>query len=251
VDLVRRLAIAGSLLSLAIVAGAQTPVEPPRVLRVDATRLTPGQFVYETVLERDQTGTAMGTRTVSMTNASYAGAPALLLLETRADPVLPYVDSLFVETATLHPIHWGSTIGRARLSIEFRGDTAYGGTSAPAGRRSIVASMPAGTLVSGAMLEAALRLLPLQSAWEDSASTLSVTLNGATPIPTRIAVIGEDRVRVPAGQFDCWVVSVRAGENARGMYWVTKRDPMIVRSAVDIPQMNGAQYVSSLVRFSR
>jgi hypothetical protein len=186
-----------------------------------------------------------------MTNASYAGTPAFLLLETRADPVLPYTDSLFVETATLHPIHWGSTIGRARLSIEFRGDTAYGGTSAPAGRRSIVASMPAGTLVSGAMLEAALRLLPLQSGWEDSASTLSVTLNGATALPTRIAVIGEDRVRVPAGQFDCWVVSVRAGENARGMYWITKRDPMIVRSSIDIPTMNGAQYVSSLIRFSR
>ena len=120
-----------------------------------------------------------------------------------------------------------------------------------AGRRSMVTAMPAGTLVSGPMLENALRLLPLQASYEDSASTLSVTLNSAIAIPTRISVIGEDRVRVPAGQYDCWVVSVRAGDSARGLYWVTKTDPIIVRSTIDIPGMNGAQFVSSLTRAVR
>jgi hypothetical protein len=97
------------------------------------------------------------------------------------------------------------------------------------------------------MLEAELRLLPLQAAWEDSTSTLVVTLGGNTVLPTRISVIGEDRVRVPAGQFDCWVVSVHAGDVARGLYWVTKTDPIVVRSSLDVPTMGGAQLVSALV----
>jgi hypothetical protein len=254
VVLARRAALVIALLSVAFVGRAQTPLSEavrPRVLRVDASRLTPGQFIYETVLERDQSGTALGARTVSVTRATYANTPAWLLLETRADAVIPSTDSLFADVATLHPIHWGATIGRSRLSMEFRGDTAYGGTSSPAGRKSMVAGMPAGTLVSGAMLESVLRLLPFQSAWEDSAWTLSVSLNAVVSLPSRISVIGEDRVRVPAGQFDCWVVSVRAGESARGLYWVTKSDPIVVRSSVDVPSMGGAQYVSSLSRFSR
>lgn len=236
-------------------AQAQTPVvDPappaPHVLRVDATRLIPGQFVYETVLERDASSTALGTRTVSEMQSTYAGMPTWLLMETRTGDAVPTVDSLFADIATLHPIHWGSSISRARLSAEFRGDTAYGGTSAPAGRRSMIVSMPPGTIVSGPMLETTLRLLPLQSAWEDSTATLSVTLNGATTLPTRLSVIGEDRVRVAAGQFDCWVVAIHAGDTARGLYWVTKTDPIVVRSAIDVPAMGGAQYVSSLVRVS-
>jgi hypothetical protein len=101
------------------------------------------------------------------------------------------------------------------------------------------------------MLETELRLLPLQAAWEDSTSTLAITLGATTVLPTRMSVIGEDNVHVPAGQFDCWVVSVHAGDTARGLYWVSKRDPIVVRSSLDVPTMGGAQLVSALTRVTR
>jgi hypothetical protein len=97
------------------------------------------------------------------------------------------------------------------------------------------------------MLETALRLLPLQTGWEDSTTALSITLGNTTVVPVRLAVIGEDRVRVPAGTFDCWVVAVH-GEASRGLYWVTKHDPEVVRSALDVPSLGGAQLVSALSR---
>lgn len=239
------LGILGILIGAARLS-AQAPIDSPHVLRMDLSRLTPGTFTYSTVLEKDVNGTPLGNRTVSAAQTNYASTPAWLLVESRSGDAIPGVDSLFVDQ-TLHPIHWGSTIGRARLSAEFRGDSLFGGTTSPGGRRSMVAGFPDGTLVSGAMLETVLRLLPLQAAWEDSAAMLSISLNAVTTLPTRISVIGEDRVRVPAGQFDCWVVSVRAGDQSRGMYWVTKQNPIIVRSALDVPSMGGAQYVSSLV----
>ena len=231
---------------------AQTPfAASPRVLHFDPARLTPGQFSYETVLEHDISGTALGTRVVTATSTAYNGAPAWLLIEAKTGGSIAGLDTLFVDQSGLRPLHWSSTIGRAHLGIEFRNDSAFGGTNAPAGRHSVFSAIPPASMVNAAMLEMVLRTLPLNGAWEDSTTTLSVSLNGVTPLPTRIAVIGEDNVRVPAGQFDCWVVSVRAADLTRGMYWVTKSDPMIVRSALDVPGLNGAQYVSSLTSVTR
>ena len=114
----------------------------------------------------------------------------------------------------------------------------------------MVAAIPSGTMISSAMLETVLRLLPLTTGWEDSTGTLSISLAGNTVIPTRLSVIGEDRVRVPAGTYDCWVVAVHA-DAGRGLYWVTKTDPIVVRSVLDVPAMGGAQLVSALTRVVR
>jgi hypothetical protein len=250
----RARSVALSLLIATIGAAltAQTPfASSPRLLHFDPTRLTPGQFVYETVLEHDITATALGSRTVSAAPTTYTGTNAWLLLESKSGGTVATVDSLFVDQTALRPLHWSSTIGRAHLGIEFRNDSAFGGTTAPSGRQSVFSAVPPATMINAAMLEMALRTLPLNEAWEDSTTTLSVSLNGVTPLPTRVAVIGEVNVRVPAGQFDCWVVSVRAADLTRGMYWVTKRDPIVVRSALDVPGLNGAQYVSTLTSQSR
>jgi hypothetical protein len=101
------------------------------------------------------------------------------------------------------------------------------------------------------MLETVLRLLPLSSTWEDSAATLTGEGTNVVALPARLSVIGEDRVRLPAGTFDCWVVAMHAGDQARGLYWVTKRDPIVVRTALDVPSMGGAQLVSALTRIGR
>jgi len=238
--------------ALAAALGAQTPpASAPRLLHFDPSRMAPGQFVYETVLEHDVTATALGSRTVSATPTTYNGANAWLLLETKVGGSVATFDSLFVDRGAFRPLHWSSSIGRAHLGIEFRNDSAFGGTSAPSGRQSVFSAVPPATMINAAMLEMLLRTLPLNAAWEDSTTTLSVSLNGVTPLPTRVAVIGEDNVRVPAGQFDCWVVSVRAADLTRGMYWVTKSDPIVVRAALDVPGLNGAQYVSTLTSMSR
>ncbi len=256
-----RLAAAAALLAVAtsaVPARAQTPVTDSTIQRshINAAALVPGQFIYQTSLERDSGTAVLGFRTVSAAQVPYGGSPAWLLLETRVGDGIPATDSLFAAIGTLSPMHWASTLGGARLGLEFRADSAFGGTIAPAGRRSMIAAVPAGTLVSAAMLETVLRVLPLQSGWEDSTTTLSVSLSASAVLPTRLSVIGEDRVRVPAGTFDCWVVAVHA-DPARGLYWVTKRDPIVVRSSIDVPSLGrgtdggGAQLISALTRISR
>ena len=242
-------ALAGLAIGVAP-ARAQTPTDTTRRPRLDLSQLHPSQFVYLTTLERDASTVTLGTRTVTVAQATYVGTQAWLLTEARAGDGIPSADSLYVDTGSLRPIHWSATSGEAHLGVEFRSDSAFGGTSAPGGRRSMSLAVPPGTLVSGAMLETVLRLLPLQTAWEDSIPTLSVTIGSSAILPTRVAVIGEDRVRVPAGTFDCWVVSIHA-DQTKGLYWVTKTDPIVVRSTLDVPTMGGAQLVSALARIAR
>ena len=247
-------AVASTLVALCVstTATAQT-VTPDAIVRrprFDPVALRPGQFVYQTTLERDAGTTILGTRTVTTSIANYVGTPAWLLLETRSGDATPYTDSLFTDLSGLRPLHWSAMLGASRLSAEFRGDTVFGVTNAPAGRRSIVTVIPSGAIVNTAMLETVLRLLPLQLAYEDSANVVSVTLGSNASLPTRFAVIGEDRVRVPAGTFDCWVVSVRA-DAGRSLYWVTKRDPIVVRAALDVPSVGGAQLIYALTRIGR
>jgi hypothetical protein len=227
------------------------PSDSSHRIRPDPRSLRPGQFEYQMTLERDVSSTIIGTRTITVAQSNYAGSPAWLLVESRLGTAISAADSLYASVDSLRPIHWGSVQGPSRLVAEFRGDSAYGATTVPGGRRSIVTGVPGGTLVSSAMLETVLRLLPLQLAWEDSAKTLSITPSASSLLPTRLSVIGEDRVRVPAGMFDCWVVAVHAGDQGRGLYWVAKSDPIVVRSALDVPTLGGAQLVSALTRFSR
>ena len=256
----RRFALVASIATLVAGHGlAQVPVgdtsrkSPPdssqRKQGIDPRLLTPGAFVYDMSLERDASTTPLGSRTVSVAAAPYAGAPAWLLLETRIGDRIAASDSLFVDPS-LHPQHWSAMLGQARLAAEFRGDSAYGATSGPTGRRSIVMAVPARTIVSGAMLETILRIAPIQVGWEDTVATLTVSLTGASVSPTRIYVVGEDRVSVPAGTFDCWVVAAQS-EGSKGLYWVTKRDPIVVRSTLDVPALGGAQLVSALTRIAR
>ncbi len=232
---------------------AQLPAsDTARRPRVDLAAIRGGQFVYQMTLERDAGTTIVGTRTVSVSLGSFGGAASWLMLETRAmDNGGVDADSVFADIVGLRPLHWGSNRGSARISADFHGDTAVGSVGGPPGRRSLVAPLPPGTLINSAMLETVLRMLPLNSSWEDSASTLTASLGGVSTLPTRLSVIGEDRVRLPAGTFDCWVVAIHAGDTARGLYWVTKRDPIVVRSALDLPAMGGAQLVTALTRIGR
>ncbi|HEY4216922.1 MAG TPA: hypothetical protein VGM67_07280 [Gemmatimonadaceae bacterium] len=230
------------------ISTAQVPISDSATLlrRPAVAGLRSGQYTYQATLESGTNTTIIGTRTVTISPATYGGSPTWLLLENRTGNGIAASDSLYLDFTSLNPVHWSSTLGDARVAAEFRSDTVFGGVTSPVGRRSMITRVPPGTLVNATELETVLRLAPLQTAWEDSTSMLSISLGDNTVLPTRMSVIGDDRVRVPAGTFDCWVVAVHA-DPARGLYWVTKENPMVVRSTVDVPTLGGAQLVNSLV----
>jgi len=214
----------------------------------DSTQRTDTLAHRDSIWVHDSLSVPIGGRTVSAEEATYQGSPAWLLLETRTTERGSATDSLLVRRDDLRPLHWGATLGPARLSAEFVADTAlFGATSGPTGRRSVVANVPAGALVSASMLETMLRLLPLQAGWHDSTVSVSITLGSDLLLPTTLSVIRQETVSVPGGIFDCWVVDARAA-GAETLYWVSKQNPAVVRSIQAPPNMGGARLVTELTR---
>jgi len=66
--------------------------------------------------------------------------------------------------------------------------------------------------------------------WRGSASVLGWAVrNNDVFTPVTMRVDGEEMVRVPAGTFACWRMSLDAGAGHRQWYWVRQRDGIGVR----------------------
>lgn len=251
------LSIAGWLgaFTLASAAGAQSPptaeqsrdTVPLHRLTMDAMKIQPAQFAYRLTLTRDTITTAMGDQSVGISTLDYAGTPALLLARVGTEGVAAVSDSLVVRRDDLRPLHWIASHGAARVAAEFTADSIYGASSSPLGRLNIVLPNRADLLVNSAAVDAAMASLPLAAAWRDSAEMLVVDAGGAALTPVSLAIEGEERITVPAGDFDCWVVSVET-ERASARLWVTKLGQIVARSEQILPELDGALLTRVLVQ---
>lgn len=234
-----RLAILAAVLPASALAG-QTPT-------VDATMLRTARYSYDVAITRDGLTQPLGGQTISFADATYAGAPSWLILEARDGGGIVGLDSLLASRDRLTPLHWGASIGQARLAAEFTRDTLYGATSSPLGRRSLVGPAPRGVIASEGMLDGLLQLAPIGEGWTADATLLVADLTGTRLVPARLTVGREEDVTVPAGTFPSWVVSLRT-DSTEKWYWVSKEHRIVVRSSQTLSQLNGAVLDRVLVR---
>jgi hypothetical protein len=242
-------------LMVASAAGAQTPpptdqardTVPAHRLSVDAMRIQPAQFAYRLTLTRDTVTTAMGDQSVVISTLEYAGTPALLLARVGAQGVATLSDSLIVRRDDLRPLHWIASHGLARVAAEFTPDSIYGAMTSPLGRQNVVLPNRADLLVSSTAVDVVLASLPLGAAWRDSAEMLLVDAGGAALTAVTLSIEGEERVSVPAGDFDCWIVSLET-ERASARLWVTKQGQLVVRSEQILPELGGATLTRVLLQ---
>lgn len=233
--------------SFAVAARAQTPptAEQPRDtvpvhrLTLDAMKIQPAQFSYRLTITRDTVITPIGDQSLTVSTSMYAGTPALLFARVGMEGVAAVSDSLVVRRDDLRPLHWIASHGVARVAAEFTADSIYGASSSPLGRLNIVLPNRPDLLVNTAAVDAVLTSLPLAAAWRDSAEMLLVDSGGAALTPVSLAIEGEERITVPAGDFDCWIVSLET-ERASGRLWVTKQGQIVVRAEQILPELGGA-----------
>jgi len=242
-------------LTLASAASAQTPPasEPPRDtipvhrLALDAMKIQPAQFAYRWTLTRDTVVTPVGDQSVTISTLEYAGTPALLFARVGTEGVAAVSDSLIARRDDLRPLHWIASHGVARVAAEFTLDSIFGASSSPLGRRNVVLPNRADLLVNTAAVDAALASLPLAAAWRDSAEMLLIDSGGAALTGVTLAIEGEERITVPAGDFDCWIVSLET-ERASARFWVTKQGQIVARSEQILPELEGATLTRVLLQ---
>jgi hypothetical protein len=234
-----RLALLAALVPASALSG-QTPT-------VDATMLRPARYSYEVAITRDGLTQPLGQQTISFADAIYAGTPSWLILEARDGGGIVGLDSVVASRDRLTPLHWGASIGQARLAAEFTRDTLYGATSSPLGRRSLVGPAPRGVIASEGMLDGLLQLAVIDDGWTADATLLVADLTGTRLVPARLMVEREEEVTVPAGTFQSWVVSLRTGHGDKWL-WVSKEHRIVVKSSQTLTQLNGAVLDRALMR---
>jgi len=232
-------------------------VTPPG-MRLDGSRLAPVRLTY--AVTRDS-AVVPSERVVDISHTAYSGRPAWLLVETHSAPGVgpdttpggsngeagKFADSLIVDSLTLQPLHWGGVNGYTSVGAEFRADSMFGVVSTPAGRRSIIAALPPGTLIGASMIEAAFRALPMASGWRDSAAVLANGIGTTRVFEAELEVVGQDQhLIVPAGTYDCWIVTLTT-DVAQTTYWVAKQGGVVVKTSQLLPD-NGGLLTYSLSR---
>jgi hypothetical protein len=239
-------------------AGFARPDSTVPHTRPDASKLDPVVLTYiATLRQGTDSARSLGERSVQLARTMYAGQQAWEIVETHGAGANASVDTLVTDYTTLMPLHWGATQqmptsgtmgAAARVVIEFRADSMIGVISAPSGRRTIVAPMPGGALLTAAHTETALRALPIGAGWRDSVSVVVTDVAKTTVVPAAVTVTGEEQLLTTAGTYDCWVVLL-ATDVGQTRYWVAKADRIVVKTSQVLPE-SGDVLEYSLTRLS-
>ena len=152
--------------------------------------------------------------------------------------MVPSIDSL-VLAADLRPVHWSSALGRSRFGAEFSGDSIFGATVTPAARRSLILGSRPDLLVSSAMIEVIVGLLPLSGEWSDSAALLAVDAGEARVIPAELAITGTEQ-GVTSDTAGVWIMAVRT-DRGQLQLWIEKTSGDVARVEQSLPSHVGSR----------
>lgn len=227
------------------VALAQVPPSAIAFVRtpitmVDGKRLRAGHFIFERRLV-DSTGRSktISRGVVDITLASYDGRQAWKLAQSWTDSTVE-LDTIFMERDNLRPIGRVSRI-RPYLRYDeivvrqhFVGDSVLGWMHTdrtfgrPVRRRLPPESGP--YLPSEALAPFFLETVNLAAGWRGTLSIVGWAVRqNDVYFPVALRVVGEERITVPGGTFDCWRIAVASG-NASVDFWVRKSDGLGVRT---------------------
>lgn len=208
------------------------PVRADTLMRRDSL----GAPRPDTVARRQADTTDLGVRTSTISPAVYGGNAAWLIVSAGGRGGQSALDSLYLAQGDLRALHLGGSLGLTRIAAEFTPDTLFAATSAPMGRRSLIAAMPPDALVSAEQLEALLQVAPLQTGWTDSVHVALIAPPTVSADSGVVQVEGSERAGTPLGPADCWVVVLRTVRGEQRL-WVTKdtRTVVLARQSLSHP----------------
>jgi hypothetical protein len=223
-------------------AAATSPASAHPVLVSPANaKLKPSKITYVARLFSEGQAHKLGFRTLALTDAMYEGAHVWLLAESRKVNTVELAESLYVSKATLEPVHrvvhtadMDITTHYTRDSIltTFDGDSGGGVRVAVPNERNLVGNIY--------WVEPLLASLPLAPGWKGSATTVFVGPRDQARVVMNLAVIGQDSVLAPDGNFDCWKLTLQVGETQEHL-WVRKSDGVLIKADTPVAGIAAAK----------
>jgi hypothetical protein len=221
-------------------AGASASTVAPLVTPANV-KLKPSKITYVARIFSQGQAHKLGWRTLALSETTYEGKPVWLLAESRKVNTVELAESLYVSKVSLEPMH--RVVHTADMDIithytrdsiltSFEGDSGGGVKVAVPNERNLVGNIY--------WIEPLLASLPLAPGWKGTATTVFVGPHDHARVAMQLAVVGEDSVLVPDGNFDCWKLTLQVGETEEHL-WVRKADRVMIKEDTPVAGIAAAK----------
>lgn len=197
--------------------------------RPNGMLMHPDTTTFALELRRDTLLIPLGVRTVTVSESMTGGIPDWLVAESRTGTAIATYDSLHLRRADLTPMRWTARNGVSQLAVSFTTDSMFAALQDYQGRGSFAAGIPPGALITPAMVDRLLALVPLGAGYRSGASLVNIEATGPQAVPATITVEGEEQVMMGMQSVDCWLVVLRTPSTEK-RYWVQKAPQRVVKT---------------------
>ena len=225
-----------------------SPNEPrmPPITDIDASSIGPLTLSYEYTVTADSEPLQKPEHTVvSIARTEVNGTPAWRIANRSLDHTPDPIETTYVDRRSLRPITRAAyNVGFSRFTVSqrFVADSLLGTMRTTKQGWRLARQLPATAtsgpwLVGGGMPIALLRAVRLHAEWRGKAVVVGWgAVRSDLVYPVTLAVTGEERIRIPAGTFDCWRLSLSDMRRGRTL-WVRKSDqlPILLRDTTHTP----------------
>jgi len=199
--------------------------------------------VYEYKAHFDIGGNKMpmdGTRTITQDGNT------IMVKDVAKTAMGDLLDECVFDKDTYKPITRKTSQGPATMSIT-HSDGKITGTMAMNGNEMpIDMDLTEEIFGDGGTLELTIASLPLEKGFQTAFKVFNIQTQKIDV--KSLEVIDTEMVKTPAGDFDTFVVNIKAADGSPGSstYWIAQKERITVKNKSVIPEMNGAIYMSEL-----
>jgi hypothetical protein len=209
------------LLSLAVLATPLAVQAQGGIAPSTATYSGRGEFQGQT---QD-----LGMREIIVTDSVVGGVHVWVVVNRMKIEREPGVDSVMMRRGDLGPLSRHAIFGQARLTLDLR-DSVLTGELKAGGQRVPLSLRPGErSFLNYYALRSVLRDWPVAAGWRSTVGVLEL-VGRVELTQVTMEVTGEEKIQVPAGEFDCWVVHVTGAGGIDERWWVSKAGHHVVRT---------------------
>jgi hypothetical protein len=190
----------------------------------------------------------LGMREITVADSVVGGTHVWVVVNRMKIDRDAGADSVLMRRGDLAPLSRHVAYGPARLTMDLRDSMLVG--QLKANGQTLPLSLRPGerSFLNYYALRTALRDWPVAAGWRATAGVLEL-VGRAELTPVTMEVTGDEKITVPAGEFDCWVVHVTGSGGIDERWWVSKAGHHVVRTREPVGQQ-GAIMQLDLVSLS-
>jgi len=205
-----------------------------------AAEVAPSKHVYVARIFSEGQAHRLGFRSLELSDATYKGANAWLLMESRTMGTVVLAESLFVSKSTGAPLYRVAHTPDSQIDTHYTPDSVVTTFSGDSGDVRVSLPDEAGLVGNIYWLEPVLATLPLANGWKGNATTLFVGPHDHARVVMQMEIVGQDSVQVPDGTFDCWMMNLQVGDTQEHL-WIRKSDRVLIKQDTPVAGIAGAK----------